>query len=289
MLLQLFVVASCRRPPEKTESAVQGEGVVFDALVNNSVTQCFGLDKVRLIANNSTIMNAARNILNKPIYAPGGALAANAAIKADPKVVVTFKELLTKAADEVAKSAPKTSRGILLKPQNIAEFPTIFRRIAAGIGAKVRWNVLQVDLDYAGEQFGAVFGKAVKYLSDVEREAYRVVVRNGKLFYQESGKAVNTTAKGSKFGHKAAIYVMDEFGNFFISENPIKHVFHHSSLMAGRPAAAAGEMYVENGVLKFINNQSGHYRPGPTYLEHALKQLRDNGLDVGKVRVEVLR
>lgn len=57
--------------------------------------------------------------------------------------------------------------------------------------------------------------------------------------------------------------------------------FHHSSFLAGKPAAAAGEIRAKNGVLELISNSSGHYRPSIEYLKQVFLEFRDRGYDFG--------
>ena len=50
--------------------------------------------------------------------------------------------------------------------------------------------------------------------------------------------------------------------------------FHHSSFLAGEKVAAAGEIIIENGIIKEITNGSGHYRPDISYVKaNILKEL----------------
>jgi len=54
---------------------------------------------------------------------------------------------------------------------------------------------------------------------------------------------------------------MSEEGRFYLSKNYAYGKFHHSSFLAGKPVAAAGEIYIEKGIIKIVTDGSGHYRP----------------------------
>ncbi|WP_128330261.1 hypothetical protein [Apibacter sp. HY039] len=54
---------------------------------------------------------------------------------------------------------------------------------------------------------------------------------------------------------------MSKKGNIYISKYNEVGKFHHSSLVAGEEVAAAGEIIIENGIIKMITNKSGHYLP----------------------------
>lgn len=56
-----------------------------------------------------------------------------------------------------------------------------------------------------------------------------------------------------------AKYVMDEYGNIFINNET--HQIKHSYFLSGKAVADAGWIRIENGKLKLIVHDSGHYRP----------------------------
>lgn len=128
-------------------------------------------------------------------------------------------------------------------------------------------------------------GTQVKYLTDAERTAYRLEVRGGKI-YDASGQLFDTTGAASAHsGSGSAIFVMDSRGQFFASKTQTVGEFHHSSLAAGQPVAAAGELRVQNGVLVGITDKSGHYRPTPEMLDQAVTMFRSGGVDMTGVSV----
>ncbi|MBI4865269.1 MAG: hypothetical protein HY815_34150, partial [Candidatus Riflebacteria bacterium] len=122
----------------------------------------------------------------------------------------------------------------------------------------------------------------VKYLTAAEREAYRLTIRDGKL-YDSAGRLFDTTRGNSVWGNGRAIFVMDEQGNLFASNMHEVGKFHHSSLLAGQPVSAAGELEVRNGVLRRITDQSGHYRPRLPFMEQAVNRLEQLGVDMSTV------
>jgi hypothetical protein len=138
---------------------------------------------------------------------------------------------------------------------------------------------------YAGEDSLVIGGATVKYLTPSERESYRLTVKDGKL-YDASGQLFDT-GDASNFDDKAlAIFVMDAEGNLFASKTQEVGVFHHSSLLAGASVAAAGEMAVEQGVLKRMTRKSGHYHPRATGSRNVQKVLAARGLYLGQCRWE---
>ena len=81
------------------------------------------------------------------------------------------------------------------------------------------------------------------YFWQVEREAYEVIVENGKLLYKQSGALLKTT-EGSKW-----IFVLSTSRKLYVAEKK-KGVFQHSSFLAGGATIAAGRVVAHNGVLE---------------------------------------
>jgi uncharacterized Zn-binding protein involved in type VI secretion len=121
----------------------------------------------------------------------------------------------------------------------------------------------------------------VEYLNEVERAKLLLTVKEGKLYDAEGNLFDTTEASTIWSGPNRAIYVMDEDGNFYASLRQERGIFHHSSILAGKPVAGAGEIEVNKGVLQYINRGSGHYEPTPEMLQQTVDELRVNGLRFG--------
>ena len=134
---------------------------------------------------------------------------------------------------------------------------------------------------YQHEEKGMVFGQKVKYLDEKERQAYEVTVKDGRLIGAD-GQPFDTrdaTVSGEKTG--SAIFVMDHDGKLYLSNKAGIADFQHTSFLAGQPVAAAGTIRVENGEIKEITRSSGHYRPGPEFLDQAVAELHARGVPPG--------
>lgn len=73
----------------------------------------------------------------------------------------------------------------------------------------------------------------------------------------------NFDTNGADISHsgRAAIFVMDTSGRIYASNQNKVYMFHHSSILAGKPVAAAGELMVTSGQISAMSNCSGHYLP----------------------------
>lgn len=134
--------------------------------------------------------------------------------------------------------------------------------------------------EYKDEQYGAHFGTNVKYLNREERKACELTVHNGKI-YDAQGQLFDTSAgKTAAFGGSEgkAIFVMDHDGKMYASLYTEPGKFHHSSFLAGRPVAAAGEIEVRNGEVVYLSRKSGHYRPSEAQLSQVAQNLSAHGI-----------
>lgn len=60
---------------------------------------------------------------------------------------------------------------------------------------------------------------------------------------------------------------------------------YHSCFMAGRPVQCAGTMQLDHGVVTYVRNDSGHYKPVDQSMVKLLQYLRMNGMDLGRITV----
>ncbi len=153
-----------------------------------------------------------------------------------------------------------------------------------------RFRTMILWPEYQGEEVaGGHFETAVVYLDEKAREKHRVMVRDGRLL-DIAGKPFNPGPRPEKWsGDKGlAIYVMDAAGNVYATLEHERGRFHHSSFLAGGPVGMAGDIRVFDGWIVEVSNQSGHYRPPPAAMKQITERLKEMGVDMSKVKVEVL-
>lgn len=121
-------------------------------------------------------------------------------------------------------------------------------------------------------------GQKVKYLTPAELEKYRIRFEGGKA-YDANGKLFDTI----KITSGRAIFVMDEHGNIYASKAPKVGEFHHSSFLAGRPVAGAGEIEAMSGEITAISNNSGHYKPNAEIMVQVMDELKKQGVNTDYV------
>ena len=57
------------------------------------------------------------------------------------------------------------------------------------------------------------------------------------------------------------------------------------SFLSGQPVASAGEIVVEQGIVKEVTRRSGHYQPTAEQLNQFLDRLNKSGIDLSNVNV----
>lgn len=136
---------------------------------------------------------------------------------------------------------------------------------------KPKYRTVNMKVGYIDEQKGRVFGTKVKYLTEAEKDKLKVIVNAEGKLVDRKGKLVN---------FDKAIYVMDKYGQIFVSTEHEVGKFHHTSILGGQAVAGAGEISVVNGVLKYIDRHSGHYRPPPEVYKQVIEELKSQGVKI---------
>jgi hypothetical protein len=109
----------------------------------------------------------------------------------------------------------------------------------------------------------------VRYLGEDERDPYRLVFRAGRVF-NGLGRPIRISG--------ILIFVMDGFGNIYAAENPKVGQHHHTSFLAGRGVAGAGELAFLQGRPFARNRRSGHYYPPFWTDKQVARELIDRGV-----------
>lgn len=125
-------------------------------------------------------------------------------------------------------------------------------------------------------------------LDESQRQACRVEIKETVLVWANTDEPVSTTGFIGKSTrrHEAvddlAAYAVDENGVLYIHEHrsPESHpqakpgeFFSHASFFDGGAGLCFGMICVEDGVIKYIDNESGHYLPSPHHLTELLSNM----------------
>ncbi|CAL5423584.1 unnamed protein product [Camellia sinensis] len=121
---------------------------------------------------------------------------------------------------------------------------------------------------------------ASNILVRTERKAYEIAVEDGKFFYKETQKLVDTREgpQNTKW-----IFVLSASKTLYIGQKH-KGTFQHSSFLAGGATLSAGRLEVEDGILKAVWPHSGHYRPTEENFEELMSFLEEHSVDLSIVQ-----
>ncbi|MEL7167203.1 MAG: hypothetical protein AAGL96_17175 [Pseudomonadota bacterium] len=119
----------------------------------------------------------------------------------------------------------------------------------------------------------------VVYNSPAMAQNLELYVYKGRLYKTYvNGKGTVENKPFSTTGRDdGAIYVMSATGQIFASVANRVLLYHHSSLLAGAPVAAAGHIHVHGGRINHIDNCSGHYRPPFAVANQVIESLSRQG------------
>lgn len=130
--------------------------------------------------------------------------------------------------------------------------------------------------------------RGVVHMTAEERETHRAVIVNGIIYDNKGGVFPDSRLAGGTLQ-----YVMDKAGNLYVFDDMPQT--RHSSIFAGEPVAAAGDIHTENGFVTYIDANSGHYFVFTSYgrdaLDQVIRELIARGVDtnaMGSARAAAL-
>ncbi len=129
---------------------------------------------------------------------------------------------------------------------------------------------------------------SVRYLNSKQRNLLEIQIKDGKII-DSNGKLFDSLDLSNKFNNGKAIFVMDDSGKIFASTDSWVGEFHHSSFLGGNPVAMAGEIEVFNGILIGVNNSTRHYRTKERHMKQFLNYIKNQGVDINVLDVEIIR
>lgn len=123
----------------------------------------------------------------------------------------------------------------------------------------------------------------VTYFDTAELARYELSVRGG-LIYDALGAVFDSSAAVAMHGPAGrAMFVMTAEGVLYGTNTQALSRIHHSSFLAGRDVAAAGQVQVVGGKITAVDNISGHYLPPAWTLDQLKDLLASSGVDVGTI------
>jgi hypothetical protein len=128
------------------------------------------------------------------------------------------------------------------------------------------------------------------YLTRAQRMEYMLIPLKGSLMKDPFTPGDIKYYQGMP-NPGGGIYAMDTYGNIFAkAENANDQVgaatfWNHSSFCRGKSVLCAGTIAIQHGLIRFIDNKSGHYKPTVANLVGAVRTLVGNDVDVRHLNV----
>lgn len=149
--------------------------------------------------------------------------------------------------------------------------------------------------------------RAAYYMKRAEAEQYRLIIDNRKVYqytwWDNSNVNVRVLANSKTCASQHvkvnvpekfkdfAFYVMSMSRDIYMTAHKTatgvdqEDGFYHSSYLAGNAVMAAGSMLIEDGVVKALRSDSGHYKPTDTNSVSLLQALEMAGAPIDQISV----
>lgn len=116
-----------------------------------------------------------------------------------------------------------------------------------------------------------------------ERKQFTLSINQGIIYHDVSEQKVDT-------GDEGWIFVLRD-GMLYGGQKVTKQIprIHHTSFVGGECVQTAGMMVIVDGRIQIIYPHSGHYRPSEHEVLILLRFLKDKGVDLSNIRVDVQR
>ncbi len=122
------------------------------------------------------------------------------------------------------------------------------------------------------------------FLDERQRAELRVIISSGT--FMKNGTNFDTSLMHSHNKPGFGAFTLNANGELSVFvHNRMRDRIAHSSMNSGVPVVAAGEIQIEDGVLKKITTHSGHYRPSLFNVYRLLEHFSQSGIDINQAQV----
>lgn len=167
--------------------------------------------------------------------------------------------------------------GLVVPEQTFHEGQSVQRPIrqALASGEMLDVNNESKDLDWR---------VGTRFFNAQQRSAFQVHCHKGK-FYKD-GKVFDSTKMISHGKNGYAAFTLNANGELSVfRHHGMTDLIAHSSMNAGVPVIAAGELQIKKGVLKAITTHSGHYRPTLFNVYRILEHFIQKGVNINQAKM----
>ena len=150
-------------------------------------------------------------------------------------------------------------------------------------------HLTEADYDLLAAMNKAQGAAAAVHFADKDtRSANLMVVYQG---YHVDFEDIQSRAFDTQADPNGFMYAMDEYGTLFASEAAGlatgTNYWNHSSFNAGKDVICAGMIRIHAGVLQYVDNNSGHYKPTRQHLHAMMTIFANEGINLAATTVLV--
>jgi hypothetical protein len=211
--------------------------------------------------------------------------------KTNPEFIPNRTPQLTKLQNFTAEnkiSSEQINKNNNLNPEQKDRARYNLQRIAQTALAHKQGKALAVNQDSKDEDLL----QETKFLTPAQRDQNRAIVKNGEILQRQSDNSFTKVDTKLNISHQKDNYVafvlnvqgeLSLFNHFDMGDK-----IAHSSMNAQAAILSAGELKIQNGVIKELTAHSGHYRPFEKNIYEALKYLTQQGVDISQIDVRLI-
>ena len=137
----------------------------------------------------------------------------------------------------------------------------------------------------------SVLHPMIKLFSPDDLDKHKVTIKEGKLYYSKNNlistqidKSNDFPSKGPSF-YKEHIFIIDGKAQVYLCYS--NREIAHPSLSHYRPIIGSGKIFLEEGIIKRISFDSGHYLPNGNHCVQNIKLLQSKGVQFNsQIRVD---
>lgn len=115
----------------------------------------------------------------------------------------------------------------------------------------------------------------VEFLHETQLQDYAVTIENNLLYFNSKGQKVFVHCDDDEVEY---IFNIDGAGRLFIA--PTSKTIRHISMSHGKPVLAAGNIRVNQGQIKALQLESGHYQPKPEHGRQMIEVFNEIGIRI---------
>lgn len=124
----------------------------------------------------------------------------------------------------------------------------------------------------------SLFFPSILLFTPEELETYKVKIKNGMFYSTEDNLITTKVVQDTSMFKSEPIFIIDSNEDMYIAYSGNQHA--HVSLSHYKPLIGSGKIWVEQGIIRKISFESGHYLPQIPHFVQALNFWEERGVKI---------